>query len=133
MVKEIGADFVIDYTKEDYIKKEQTYDIIFDAVAASTLSKCRRILADTGTYVSNNPVNSPKTIFHLMTNSTRKKKIKAGTADESAENLDSIHEWIENGKLKPVIDKIYPLGQTADAHRHYEAGHSKGRVVISIE
>ena len=133
MVKGIGADFVIDYTKEDYPKKNQTYDIIFDAVAASTLSKCRRILANRGTYVSNNPVNSPKTVFHLITNSTRKKKIKTGTADESAENLNSLREWIENGKLKPVIDKVYPLSQTADAHRHYESGHSKGRVVISIE
>ncbi len=68
-----------------------------------------------------------------MTNSTRKKKIKTGTADESAENLNSLCEWIENGKLKPVIDKVYPLSQTADAHRHYESGHSKGRVVISID
>ena len=133
MVKEIGADFVIDYTKEDYTKKNQTYDIIFDAVAASTLSKCEGILAERGIYVSNNPVNSPKTIFHLMTNSFRRKKIKSGTADEGAENLNSIHEWIENGQLKPVIDKVYPLYQTADAHRHYETGHSKGRVVISIE
>ena len=133
MIKGIGADFVIDYTKEDYTKNGQTYDIIFDAVAASTLSKCRKILKDGGTYVSNNPANSPKTIFHLMTNSFRKKKIKTGVADESAENLHSLREWIENGKLKPVIDTVYPLSQTADAHRHYETGHSKGRVVISID
>lgn len=67
-----------------------------------------------------------------MTNFSRKKKIKSGTADESAENLNSLFEWIEHGKLKPVIDKVYPLSQTAEAHRHYETGHSKGRVVISI-
>ena len=133
MVKGIGADFVIDYTKEDYTKNDQTYDLIFDAVAASTLSKCWRILTEGGTYVSNNPMNSPKTIFHLMTNFSRKKKIKTGTADESAENLNSLREWIENGKLKPVIDKVYPLSQTSDAHCHYETGHSKGRVVISID
>jgi NADPH2:quinone reductase len=133
MVKGIGADVVIDYTKEDYTQNDQTYDIIFDAVAASTLSKCRNILKDGGTYVSNNPVNSPKTLFHLMTNALRKKKIKAGAADESAENLNSLREWIKNGKLKPVIDKVYPLSQTADAHRHYETGHSKGRVVIGID
>ena len=133
MLKGIGADFVIDYTKEDYTKSDQTFDIIFDAVAASALSKCGRILTDGGTYISNNPANSPKTLFHLMTNSFRKKKIKTGVADESAENLNSIREWIEDGKLKPVIDTVYPLSQTADAHRHYETGHSKGRVVISID
>ncbi|MFC2156844.1 NAD(P)-dependent alcohol dehydrogenase [Acidobacteriota bacterium] len=132
MVKNIGADFVIDYTKEDYTKGDQTYDIIFDAVAASTLSKCRRILTGEGVYVTNNPVNSPKTLFHLMTNFSRKKKIKAGTADESGENLHSIHDWIAAGKLKPVIDKVFPLDQTAEAHRHYETGHARGRVVISI-
>ncbi|MCJ7581405.1 MAG: NAD(P)-dependent alcohol dehydrogenase [Candidatus Aminicenantes bacterium] len=133
LVREIGADYVIDYTKEDYSKNDNSYDFIFDAVAASTLSKCRNILKDEGVYISNNPVNSPKTIFHLMTNFSRKKKIKTGMADESAKNLNSLYEWIESGKLKPVIDKVYPLSQTAEAQRHYETGHSKGRVVISID
>jgi len=58
---------------------------------------------------------------------------KVRVADESAENLNSVREWIEDGKLRPVIDTVYPLSQTADAHRHYETGHSKGRVVISID
>jgi len=133
MVKEIGADFVIDYTKEDYTKNDQTYDIIFDAVGANTLSKCKKILTDKGTYVSNNFLNSPKHIFHAMTKRFRRKKLKYGVADEGADNLNSLREWIENGKIKPVIDTVYPLSQTADAHRHYETGHSKGRVVISID
>ncbi|MFX1511176.1 MAG: NAD(P)-dependent alcohol dehydrogenase [Promethearchaeota archaeon] len=133
MVKEIGADFVIDYTKEDYTKKDQTYDIIFDAIGANTLSKCKKILADKGSYVSNNFLNSPKHIFHAMTNRFRKKKLKFGVADEGADNLNLLREWIETGKIKPVIDTVYPLSQTADAHRQYETGHSKGRVVISID
>jgi len=133
MLKEIGAKYVIDYTKEDYTKKDQTYDIIFDAVGANTLSQCKKILTDEGCYVSNNIMSSPKHIFHMMTNRFRRKKLKHGVADESADNLNLLREWIENGKLKPVIDKIYPLSQTADAHRHYETGHSKGRVVISID
>ncbi|MFC1724907.1 NAD(P)-dependent alcohol dehydrogenase [candidate division KSB1 bacterium] len=133
MVKEIGAEFVIDYTKEDYTKKDQTYDIIFDAVGASTLSNCKKILTDEGSYVSNNILSSPKNIFHVMTNRFRRKKLKFGVADESADNLNLLREWIESGKIKPVIDTVYPLSQTADAHRHYETGHSKGRVVISID
>ena len=59
--------------------------------------------------------------------------MKFGVADEGAENLNQLREWIENGKIKPVIDTVYPLDKTADAHRHYETGHSKGRVVISID
>jgi len=133
MVKEIGADFVIDYTKEDYTKNDKTYDIIFDAIGANTLSKCKKILSDKGSYVSNNFLNSPKHIFQLMTNRFRKKKLKIGVANESADNLNLLREWIENGKIKPVIDTVYPLNQTADAQRHYETGHSKGRVVISID
>jgi NADPH:quinone reductase-like Zn-dependent oxidoreductase len=130
MVKAIGADFVIDYSKEDYTKKDSKYDIIFDVVAAQNLSKCKKILTSQGTYIANNPINSPKNLFHIMINN---KRFKTGTADESAAAMNLIREWIEEGKVKPVIDKVYPLSQTAEAHRHYETGRAKGRVVISIE
>ncbi len=133
MVKKIGADYIIDYTKEDYTKYDLKFDIIFDAIGANTPSKCKKILTDEGVYVSNNPVNSPKTFFYMMTNVFKKKKLKSGTADESTANLELLREWIESGKIKPVIDTVYPLNQTANAHRHYETGHSKGRVVISID
>jgi NADPH:quinone reductase-like Zn-dependent oxidoreductase len=132
MVKEIGADFVIDYTKEDYTKNYQTYEIIFDAIGANTLSNCKKILTDEGVYVSNNFLNSPRHIFHVMTNRFRRKKLKFGEANEGADNLNLLREWIEKGKIEPVIDTVYPLNQTANAHRHYETGHSKGRVVISL-
>jgi NADPH:quinone reductase-like Zn-dependent oxidoreductase len=133
MVKRIGADFVIDYTNEDYTTSDQTYDIIFDAIGANTLSRCKKILSDKGSFVSNNFLNSPKHIFQIMTNRFRKRKLKSGVADEGADNLNVLREWIENGRIKPVIDTVYPLEQTADAQRHYESGHSKGRVVISID
>ncbi len=130
MVKEIGADYVIDYTKEDYTKNDSKYDIIFDVVATKNLSKCKNILVSEGIYITNNPINSPKNLFHIMTGN---KRIKTKTADESAAAMDLIREWIEEGKIKPVIDTVYPLSQTAEAHRHYETGRAKGRVVISIE
>ncbi len=130
MVKEIGADFVIDYTKEDYTKRDSKYDIILDVVSAKNLSKCKNILASEGTYIANNPISSPKNLFHMMTNN---KKFKTGTADESAAAMNLIREWIEEGKIKPVIDTVYPLSQTTEAHRHYETGRAKGRIVISIE
>jgi len=130
MVKEIGADFVIDYTREDYTKSDIKYDIILDIVSAQNLSKCKNILASDGTYIANNPISSPRSIFHMMTNN---KQFKTGTADESAAAMNLICEWIESGKIKPIIDSVYPLSQTVEAHHHYETGHAKGRVVISIE
>lgn len=131
MVKEIGADFAVDYTKDDYTKSEQTYDIIFDAIGVTTFSKCEKILTDNGVYVTNNPVNNPSNMIKLG-NKRLKNKIKSVNADESADALNLLREWIENGKVKPVIDTVYPLSQTAEAHRHYETGHAKGRIVIEI-
>ncbi|MHA2341575.1 MAG: zinc-binding dehydrogenase [Candidatus Hodarchaeales archaeon] len=83
-----------------------------------------------GTYIANNPLSSLKNIFHMMTNN---KRFKTGNSDEGAADMNQIREWIENGKIKPVIDKVYPLSEAAEAHRHYETGHAKGRIVISIE
>ena len=130
MVKEIGADFVIDYTKEDYINSDIKFDIILDVVAVKNLSKCKNILASEGTYISNNPIGSPKNLFHIITNN---KRFKTGNADESAAAMNTIREWIEEGKIKPVIDTVYPLSQTVEAHHHYESGRSKGRIVINTE
>ncbi|MFW9996320.1 MAG: NAD(P)-dependent alcohol dehydrogenase [Candidatus Odinarchaeota archaeon] len=128
MVREIGADHVIDYTREEYTKNSEKYDIIFDAVGANTLSRCKNILTKGGFYVANNPMNSKRHLLQMMTS----KQLKSGVADEGADSLELIREWIESGKIKPIIDTVYPLSQTADAHRHYETGHAKGRIVISI-
>jgi NADPH:quinone reductase-like Zn-dependent oxidoreductase len=130
MVKDIGADFVIDYTQTDFTKSGQTYDIIYDVVAKNTFSKGKNSLSENGVYVANNPMNSKKHLLYLITGN---KQLRMVNADESADALNLIREWIEDGKIKPVIDQVYPLSQTAEAHRHYETGHAKGRVVISIE
>jgi len=130
MVKEIGADYVIDYSKEDYTKHDNKYDIILDVVAVKNLSKCKRILTSEGVYLSNNPISSPRNIYHMMTNN---KRFKSWNADESATAMNTLREWIEEGKVKPIIDKVFPLSETAEAHAHYETGRAKGRVVISIE
>ena len=130
MVKKIGADHVIDYSKEDYTRNDTKYDIILDVVAVKNLSKCKNILTPNGIYITNNPISSPKNIYHWITNN---KRLKTGNADESAAAMNTIREWIEEGKIKPVIDQVYSLNETAEAHRHYESGHAKGRVVISIE
>ncbi|MHA2365598.1 MAG: NAD(P)-dependent alcohol dehydrogenase [Candidatus Hodarchaeales archaeon] len=128
MVKEIGADYVIDYTKGDYTKNHpKKYDIIFDALAALTFNKSKKLLTPEGLYVSNNPVNSKRHLYQISS-----KRFKQGATDESAENLSQIREWIEAGKMKSVIDTVFPLEQASKAHQLYETGHAKGRVVISV-
>ncbi|MHA1996116.1 MAG: NAD(P)-dependent alcohol dehydrogenase [Candidatus Hodarchaeales archaeon] len=133
MVKELGADFVIDYTKADFTKNGQTYDIIFDVLAKNTFSNCKKSLSKKGIYLANNPLSCKKHLLQIITSKFTSKKLKIGVADESAEALNLVREWIEDGKIKPVIDQVYPLSKIAEAHRHYETGHAKGRVVISIE
>ena len=131
MVKSLGADHVIDYTKEDFTKSGQMYDIIFDAVGKTSFSRCRRSLKPKGIYLTSNTTLS--LMFHILwTSVTGSQKIIGGTADASADDLNFIKELVEAGKLKPVIDRQYPLEQIVEAHRYVDMGHKKGNVVITV-
>ncbi|MFX1512568.1 MAG: NAD(P)-dependent alcohol dehydrogenase [Promethearchaeota archaeon] len=132
MVKGIGADFIIDYTKEDFTKNDQLYDVIFDAVGKNTFSNCKKSLTKNGIYVTVDFYNPKKHLLQLITSNFTSKKIKSGMLG-NFDDLNLLREWIEEGKIKSVIDTVYPLSQTADAHRHYETGHAKGRIVITID
>jgi NADPH:quinone reductase-like Zn-dependent oxidoreductase len=131
MLKSIGADKVIDYTKEDFRKSAERYDFVFDVVGKTTFSDCKGILKPGGIYLENmlglNDI--PKM---LWTSIFGGKKIKGGVSKESAENLNFLSELIENGKLKPVIDRVFPLEKTAEAFHYVEQGHKKGTVIIKI-
>jgi len=110
LVKSTGADKVIDYTKEDFTKSGEVYDIVFDAVFKISRSRCKNILKENGVYASSHskiPEQKPK-------------------------DLIFIKELIEKNKLKPVIDKTYPIEQIVEAHRYVDKGHKKGHVVITV-
>jgi len=134
LVKSLGADKVIDYTKEDFTKSSETYDVIFDAVSKSSFSRCKGSLTQRGVYLSTVPglVIILQTLWTSMVGS--KKAIFSATSfNYSTEDLILLKELIEAGKIRSVIDRRYPLEQIAEAHSYVEKGHKKGNVVITVE
>ena len=131
MVKSLGADKVIDYTREDFTKSDETYDVIFDVVGKITFSQCKSSLKQKGIYLEN-LLELSDILKMIWTSIIGGKKIKGGVSIESVENLNFFLELIESGKLKPVIDRTYPLEQTAEAFKYVEKGHKKGTVVITV-
>ena len=128
MVKSIGADNVIDYTKEDFINNGKTYDVIFDAVMKTSFSHCKKSLRQRGIYIT---VDWPL-IPALWASLTSSKKIIFGLGSTKSEDLIFLKELFEAVEIKPVIDITYPLDQIVEAHRHVETGHKKGNVVITV-
>ena len=132
MVKSLGADKVIDYTKEDFTKNAQTYDIIFDTVGKTSVSRSIRSLKENGLYIFAT-FGLPMLVQVLWLLRKSSKKTIFGVLEERPEDLIFLKELIEAGKIRSVIDRRYPLEQVAEAHRYVETGHKKGNVIITVE
>jgi NADPH:quinone reductase-like Zn-dependent oxidoreductase len=131
LVKSIGADHVIDYTKEDFTERVDEYDIIFDAVRKNTFANCKNALTSKGIYVTTE--FGPSIMLQMKMNSNPNGKRMVGMLGNiDPEDLVFLTELIEAGKIKPVIDRTYPLEEIADAHRYVDQGHAKGKVIIKI-
>jgi len=131
MVGSLGADKVIDYTREDFTASAETYDIIFDIVGATTFRRSQHLLEPHGVFLQN-IMGLTDMIRMLWTSIAGGKKIKGGVAMENRERMNVIAELAATGKLKPVIDRRYPLDRIAEAFEYVEQGHKKGNVVIVV-
>ena len=132
MLRSIGADKVIDYTQEDFTKSGETYDFILNVVKKSSFSGSLKSLKKNGRYLIADPRLSQK-VRGKRTSKTSDKKVMFGAAHPKNEDLLFLKELIEAGKIKSVIDRRYPLEQTAEAHKYVETGQKKGHVVITVE
>ena len=131
-IKSLGAAQVIDYTKEDFTSGQETYDFIIDILGKSPFARCKRSLTPNGRclYVS----FKMKQVFQMLkTSMTGGRKVVCVLVNEKSEDLIFIKELIEAGKIKSVIDRCFPLEQTAEAHRYAESGNKKGNVVITVK
>ena len=132
LVRSLGANRVVDYTVEDFSTKGETYDVVFEAVNKSSFSACMGVLKEGGIYVNiTEPFPSMQMLREKMRSS---KKVMLGeNAPERAEDLIFLKELVEAGKLKPVVDRGYPMKQIVEAHRYVDKGHKRGNVVITVQ
>jgi len=135
-VKSLGADQVIDYTQEDFRKRGEIYDIIYDTVGKRSFSECKDSLTDDGIYLTTVPTPGImlRALLPAKSGGRRTKFLAAGLrpAREKVKDLVFLTELIEAEKFKAVIDRRYPLEELAEAHRYVEQGHKKGNVVITV-
>jgi NADPH:quinone reductase-like Zn-dependent oxidoreductase len=144
LVKSLGADRVIDYTKEDFTKSDQRYDVIIDNVASRTLSECRRVLTSNGKYVLIGGGTGAKDWQGLFGPMTRAFKIMATKrfvsqemgmmlTDPKQKDLTDLADLMQSGRVKPVIDRTYKLSEIQQAIAYVEQGHARGKVVVTLE
>jgi NADPH:quinone reductase-like Zn-dependent oxidoreductase len=136
LVRSLGADHVIDYTKEDFTKNGKAYDLIFAANGYHPISDYRRALGPNGTYVmagGSVAQMSQAMLQGPLISMTGKKKMGSMMAKPSSKDLDIVKELLETGKVKPIIDRHYQLKEVPDALRYLEEGHAKGKVIIIVD
>ena len=137
MVRSIGADHVVDYTRGDFTETQERFDVILDTVGTRELSDLKRLLTTEGTYVG---VGGPKTSFRLLsrmfkmfvTSVVGSQKMVSMLARQTKEDLVVLQEMLESGEVTPVIDRTYPLSETPEALRYLGEGHVRGKVVITV-
>ncbi len=132
LVKSLGADEVIDYQKEDFTRRNKTFDFVFDAVGKSSFFKCKKILSPGGKYISTELGFLAQNLFLPLITFFGGKKVKFPIPVDRKEDIIFFKELAEAGKLKPVIDRFYKLEQIVEAYKYVETGMKTGSVVITV-
>jgi NADPH:quinone reductase-like Zn-dependent oxidoreductase len=134
MVRSIGADHVIDYTQVDFTRGEPRYDVIMDNVASHSLSATRRVLTPDGVLVpSSGHAGMGWIIAAALTAVFVRQQGSPFVASTNSADLTVLAELIDSGKVASVLDKVYPLEETAEAFRYLDGGHARGKVVIAVD
>ena len=134
LIKSLGADRVIDYTKEDFTKEDKTYSYIFDTVGKSSFGKCKHLLQTAGIYISSElGFLAQNLFFAIFKPFTGAKKVVFPVPLDCKRSIILIKELISKGEFKAVIDKKYPLDKIVDAYNYVEKGQKIGNVVITVE
>jgi NADPH:quinone reductase-like Zn-dependent oxidoreductase len=131
LVSSLGADDVVDYTKEDFTRNGETYDLIFDVLGKSSWSRCKNSLSPNGRYLLAS-FKMRQLVQMLWTSMVGTRKVICALAPGSKEDLISVKELIETGKLKAAIDKRFALDEAAEAHRYVENGLKKGHIALTV-
>lgn len=129
-VKSLGADQVIDYSKEDFTQNGERYDLIFDILGKSSFEQCKNSLNENGNYLLAS--FKTKQLIQMLSTKNSSKKVICALSGEKIDDLLFIKKLIETGKIKTIIDRRFPLEQVAEAHRYIEAGDKKGNVIITL-
>ena len=139
MVRSIGADHVIDYTREDFTKGGQRYDVVFQLAGTRSPSDCRNALTPEGTLILSSGESGGRwtgpigrILKAVMLSPFVRQRLAPFEAKPGQEDLQALNELIESGQVSPVIDRTYPLVETAEAIRYLEAGHARGKVVLAV-
>ncbi len=131
LVSSLGADKVVDYTRADFTKGDDTYDIIFDTVGNLSVARSKKVLNSRGVFLT-----AVIELRHLVqmarTAMAGSKKVIGAIASEKAEDLNFLKGLLENERIKPFIDRVYPLDRIVEAHRYAEKGHKRGNVVVTV-
>jgi NADPH:quinone reductase-like Zn-dependent oxidoreductase len=131
MVKSIGADYVIDYTKDDISQYRNEYDVVIETVNKLPYPDCIKLLKKKGALILA-AAGFSDMLRGVITSLTSKRRIISGVVNEKKEDMEFLRELIEKGLYKPVIDRTYPLEQIVEAHRYVERGHKRGNVAVDI-
>ena len=130
LMGELGAEHVVDYEEEDFARHEERYDVVFDVVGNRSFGACKRALRPAGVYVTTEP--GPRNFLSQVATIPAHKKARVVLVKPSGGELSLLKQLFEAGRLRVVLDSVYPLEEAAEAHAHGEAGHARGKIVLRV-